>query len=217
MNNQKTLIMKYLCSKISFFIFLFFSFYSSAQVEFKQIASNRMIQKHRTENQLKKIQESDPLRLQTLYAYFTNSFTFTVSTGEEISLEKLMNSYHFDINEYEMLRLENGPHSFIYKDKFVITLLSSVELSQLLNGYNLTELLNSIPARPFPTFVSTGNIDQDFQNYKEKVWDWARDFPTEYQEFTSSESVKHIRFSDYLQMSEEKRALVTQGTYLFID
>jgi hypothetical protein len=209
--------MKYFYSKILFFVFLFFSFHSSAQVEFKQVASNRIIQKHRTENQLKKIQESDPLRLQTLYAYFTKSFTFTVSTGEEISLEKLMNIYHFDINEYEMLRLENVPHSFIYKDKFVITLLSSVELSQLLNGYNLTELLNSIPARPFPTFVSTGNIDQDFQNYKEKVWDWARDFPTKYQEFTSSESVKHIRFSDYLQMSEEKRALVTQEPHLFID
>jgi hypothetical protein len=209
--------MKYLCSKISFFIFLFFSFHSSAQVEFKQVASNRVIQKHRTENQLKKIEESDPLRLQTLYAYFTNSFTFTVTTDEEISLEKLMNIYHFDINEFEMSRLESMPSSFLYKDKFLITIKSKEELSILLNGYELNELLTSLPQRSFPSFINTGNNEQDFQNYKVKVWDWAKDFPEEYQEFTSSESVKHIRFSDYLQMSEGKRALVTQGNYLLID
>lgn len=209
--------MKYLCSKISFFIFLFFSFYSSAQVEFKQVASNRMIQKHRNENQLKKIEESDPLRLQTLYAYFTNSYTFTVTTDEEISLEKLMNIYHFDINEFEMNRLESMPSSFLYKDKFLITLKSKEELTLLLNGYALNELLTSLPQRSFPSFISTGNNEQDFQNYKEKVWDWAKDFPSEYQEFTSSESVKHIHFSDYLQMSEGKRVLVTQGNYLLID
>jgi hypothetical protein len=209
--------MKYLCSKISFFIFLFFSFHSSAQVEFKQVASNRMIQKYRTENQLKKIQESDPLRLQTLYAYFTNSYTFTVTTDEEISLEKLMNIHHFDITEFEMNRLESMPSSFLYKDKFLITLKSQAELTVLLNGYALNELINGLPQRAFPSFNSTGNNEQDYQLYKEKVWEWAKDFPNEYQQLTSSESVKHIRFSDYLQMSTEKRTIVTQGTYLFID
>lgn len=209
--------MNYLCSKISFVVILFYSFYSSAQIEFKQIASNRMIQKHRTVNQLKKIEESDPLRLQTLYAYFTNSYTFTVTTNEEISLEKLMNIYHFDINEFEMNRLESTSSSFLYREKFLITLKSQAELSVLLNGYSINELINGLPQRAFPSFISTGNNEQDYQNYKEKVWDWARDFPTEYLEFTSSESVKHIRFSDYLQMSAEKRAIVTQGSYLFID
>lgn len=217
MKYQKTLCMKYLYSTISLTVILFFSFLSNAQVDFNQIASNRTIQKYRNENQLRKINEADPIRLQTIYSYFTSTFTYTVTTGEEISIETLTNIYHFDVNEFEFLRQANAPHSFIFKEKFVITLQSISDLNALLNGYELPSLLNSLPLRPFPTFINSGNLEQDFQSYKEKVWDWARDFPNEYQALTSSESVKHIRFSDYLQMNEEKRTTVTQGNYLFID
>lgn len=209
--------MKYLYSTISFIVCLFFTMNIRAQVAFNQIASNRMIQKYRTEDQLRKINSSDAVRLQTIYAYFTSSFTFSVTTDEEISIEKLTNIYHFDVNEFEALRQASTTHSFIFKEKFVITLKSTADLNVLLNGYELAELLHSLPSRPFPTFINSGNLEQDFVSYKEKVWDWARDFPTEYQELTSSETVKHIRFTDYLQMNEEKRIQVTQGNYLLID
>jgi hypothetical protein len=87
-----------------------------------------------------------------------------------------------------------------------------------LNGYDQIELISQIPLRPFPLFSSTNNLDSDYKAYKIRVWEWAKDFPQEYQAFCSSESIIHIRITDFSSMSAEKQALVTaSGNYLLID
>jgi hypothetical protein len=189
-----------------------------SQVEFKLIAQNRIIQKHFNEVSLRKIEVADANRLQTLYSYFTQSFVYTVDTDEDISIKTLLDVFHFDISEFESLRIQSANYTFKFKEKFSITLYSKDYLTSLLNGYDRLDLISKLPARTFPLFVSTGNMNLDFQNYKKLVWDWAKDFPQEYQEYCSTESVIHIRITDFSSMSTEKRALVTaSGNYLLID
>jgi hypothetical protein len=141
-----------------------------AQNNYPTIASNRIIQKHQLPERISKIAQIDPVRLQVLWNYFTNSFTFSNSeTG--ISVEELLNIQHFDVTEYEYLRQDNANAQFIYRGSILITLKSTAELNNLLQGYNLTELVNELPMRPFPEWTSANFTNSDFQSYKEQVWD----------------------------------------------
>lgn len=188
-----------------------------AQTNYSAIASNRMIQKHHLPEKIKKIAQIDPLRLQVLWNYFTTSFSYN-ATEAGISVEELLNIQHFDITEYEHLRQPDSPTQFIYRGSIQITLKSGEELSDLLQGYDLNALLNELPSRPFPTWVSTTYTESDFQDYKEQVWDWARDYPEDYLAITSNQNISHVLFSDFLRMSDEKKQEITgNSNYLIVD
>ncbi len=189
-----------------------------AQTSYSAIASNRMIQKHLLPEKIKKIAEIDPVRLQVLWNYFSNSFTF--NSGETgLSVTDLLNIQHFDITEYESLRQANSPVQFIYKGSIHITLKSGAELSGLLQGYNLDELVNKLPPRAFPSWTNGADLsDANFQQYKERVWDWARDYPDTYLQVTADLNRIHIRFDDLKTLDETRRTNLLNGSnYLIID
>ena len=188
-----------------------------SQTNYSVIASNRMVQKHQHPERIKKIAEIDPVRLQVLWNYFSASFSFSSSeTG--ISVQELLNIQHFDITEYEHLREANQPVQFIYRGSISITLKSGAELNNLLQGYDLNSLLTEIPERLFPTWTSYTFSEEDFQSYKETVWNWARDYPAAYLQITSDPNRLHIRFDEFKTMDDLRRSQVlTQLNYLIVD
>lgn len=188
-----------------------------AQTDYAVIASNRMVQKHQLPERIKKIAQLDPTRLQVLWNYFSASFSFnSAETG--ISIQELLNIQHFDITEYEHLRQANEPVQFIYRGSISITLKSGVELTNLLQGYNLNSLLTELPERPFPTWTGTDFSEQTFQSYKEQVWDWARDYPAAYMQLTSDPGRVHVSIKELRTMEDVRRTqILTELTYLIID
>lgn len=189
-----------------------------AQTSYVTIASNRMIQKHQLPERIKKIAQIDPVRLQVLWNYFANSFSFN-SDETGITVEELLNIQHFDITEFEYLRQSNAPVQLVYRESIQITLKSGAELNQLLQGYNLDELVNELPERAFPLWTGgTEFSESNFQFYKEQVWDWAKDYPTAYLQLTSDENRIHIHFDDLKALDETRRAsLLNSSSYLIID
>jgi hypothetical protein len=176
-----------------------------------------MVQKHHHPSKIKKIAEIDPARLQVLWNYFSASFTFS-SNGTDLSVRELLNIQHFDVTEYEYLRQANTSVQFIYRNSIQITLKSGNELNNLLQGYNLDELLNELPPRPFPQWTSSNFTDSDFQIYKEQVWDWARDYPAAYLQLTSDTNRLHIRFTEWKDLEPTKRTqILNELNYLIVD
>lgn len=188
-----------------------------AQTTYTTIASNRMIQKHHLPKRIQKIAQIDPVRLQVLWNYFTGSYSYN-SNETGISVEELLNIQHFDITEYEHLRQPNEQIQFIYRGSIQITLKSGDELTNLLQGYNLTELINELPPRPFPEWTSPNFSETDFQTYKEQVWDWARDYPTAYLQLTSDVNRLHIHFDEWKNLDDVRRSqIINELSYLIID
>lgn len=189
-----------------------------AQTDFKTIASNRMVQKFHSQENLQKIKNSDPNRLEALWNYISNSFTFTDSDESDLSIHRLLNIYHFDISQYESYRQQSENASFIFRGTTSITLKSTTELNQLIAPYTIQELLHELPQRAFPTWTSSTFHDSDFELYKQNVWDWARDFPEAYIQLTADTSRTHIRFEELKTLDPIKRTtLLNQAEYIIVD
>lgn len=189
-----------------------------AQTEFKTIASNRIVQKFQTQENLQKIKDSDPIRLEALWNYISNSFVFTDSEEQDLSIQKLLNIYQFDITQYEYYRQQSESAQFIFRGTTSITLKSTSELNQLIAPYTIQELLYELPQRAFPTWTSSTFNDSDFELYKQKVWDWARDFPEEYIQLTADLNRTHIRFEELKTLDPIKRiTLLNQADYIIVD
>lgn len=187
-----------------------------AQTNYSTIASNRIIQKHHLPERIAKIAQIDPVRLQVLWKYFTESYTFANETG--ISIRELLNIHHFDISEYETLRQNDAEVQFIFRGSIQITLKSGNELNNLLQGYELNSLINELPLRPFPQWTSPDFTESDFRNYKEQVWDWAKDYPEAYLQITSNTNRLHIRFDEWKNLPDPRRAIIlSEMNYLITD
>ncbi|WP_343748069.1 hypothetical protein [Fluviicola sp.] len=188
-----------------------------AQTNYSTIASNRIIQKHHLPATVAKIAQIDPARLQVLWNYFSNSFSFSAPESN-FTIEELLNIQHFDVSEYEHLRQDNAPVQFIFRGSIHITLKSGQELNALLQGYDLDALLHELPLRPFPEWTAVNFTESDFENYKKQVWDWARDYPEAYLELTADTNRMHIRFHEWQNLEDTRRTQILNGmNYLIID
>lgn len=188
-----------------------------AQTNYSTIASNRIIQKHHLPATVAKIAQIDPARLQVLWNYFSNSFSFSAPESN-FTMEELLNIQHFDVSEYEHLRQDNAPVQFIFRGSIHITLKSGQELNALLQGYDLDALLHELPLRPFPEWTAVNFTESDFENYKKQVWDWARDYPEAYLELTADTNRMHIRFHEWQNLEDTRRTQILNGmNYLIID
>jgi hypothetical protein len=125
----------------------------------------------------------------------------------------------FNIYDYEVERLNNQESSFIFKEKYLITLLSKSDLNNLLGGITPFELVNGLPERPFPSWVSSGNNQLDFENYKVQLHSWSIDFPKQYIAKKKSANILKVRFVQFIEMTAaEKTAVETfPGGYIIVD
>ncbi|MDR0801901.1 hypothetical protein [Fluviicola sp.] len=194
-----------------------FSISTFSQTTYSTIASNRIIQKHHSPERITKIAQIDPERLQVLWDYFSNSFSF--STNESgFTVEELLNIQQFDVSEYEHLRKDNSPVQFVFRGSIQITLKSGQELSNLLQGYNPNSLLNELPVRLFPGWTSTNFTQGDFENYKKQIWEWAKDYPEAYIQLTSDLNRLHIHFQEWQNLEDSRRTqILNEMDYLIIE
>lgn len=191
-----------------------FNFWS--QTPYATIASNRIVQVYNNPARLAKIAQIDENRVQAIWNYLSGSFSY--SSEDNLSLEELMNFSHFDVYQFESLRAESQPVEVVFKENIHITLKSRQEMQNLLLGYELTDLLFTIPVSPFPLWTATTFSDVDFQEYKEKVWRWAKDYPQEYLDYTSNPDILHIRFMDWQYLNPaRKNPLLASGNYIIVD
>ncbi len=190
----------------------------TAQISPSDIAANRIVQKYHDFSHLTKIHESDQARLHYFWNYLSASYTFQGSSDVSMTLDQLMNVLHFDVYEFEKLRLDNESYTFHYKNQVSITLLSKNSMQFVLGGYTINELLFELPARALPMWTATQFTNADFENYKEQLWDWAKDFPELYLELTSDTSIPHVRFNELANWPmERKTAFLSNSIYFIID
>lgn len=181
---------------------------------------NRVITKHFGIEELTSIEENSPDIYHNILYYFKNSFDAQLVECDSCDIEEnvLFNLNVFDVTNFESIREQESSKDFVYREKYQITLYSKEEVEAQL-GSTINDLINYVEPREFPNWISTGNDEEDYKNYKEKVYKWAEDFPMEYREMTNSSSLRKICISSFKSLSEERREYFfnQEGEYLIID
>lgn len=189
-----------------------------AQIGVPALASNRIIQKYQTFDRLQKIENGDPNRLEALWNYFTASYTFESNIESNLTPEKLLNVYHFDVYQFENQRLENESYTFQLNKSVSITLLPKQVVLTSIAPYDIEELVHGIPARPIPLWTASTFSPDNFQAYKEKIWEWAKDFPEEYLTLTADPSIVHVSFNNLSRLDETRRSeILSYPIYFIVD
>ena len=185
-------------------------------VGFSQSASdvphlNRAFHKLFTGDELSTIIDEDPLRMERLNFYLTQSFTVElVNCSEcEVDYEDLFNHSLFNMYENEALRLADETYEFVYRGKYRIRLLPSNVMSTEIGNISIYELIHGIPFRDFPVWVISGNDDIDFQ--KAEVYSWSEDFPKEYKAILTSTNMLKIRYTQFKELSNERKVMLLQS------
>lgn len=136
-----------------------------------------------------------------------------------IDKTKLFNVHLFDVSEFESQRLQDESVTIVFKQRFSITLHSLEQVDDALDGKSIAELLTYTTPRPFPVWEEvTGDDDQDYALYKEKVYDWARDFPFQYRAMTNSPDLFKLSIKSFKELVPMRReVLLNMELYLIID
>ncbi|MEX1191797.1 MAG: hypothetical protein WEA99_07460 [Brumimicrobium sp.] len=188
-------------------------------VEFSDV--NRAIVKHFESKRLNAIATENPEIFEAIKFYFKESFEVEMIDCEscEVDLDEFFNYDLYDMYEHESKRLAEEVHSFEYKEKYRVELLSEGEISADMGGKIPRELLAFIPSRPLPEWESTGNEDKDYETYKTKLRKWSLDFPEKYKELFISGEVKIVSIDNFLaaNTSRKNSILNNSGGYIIKD
>lgn len=174
---------------------------------------NRAFHKLFTGDELSEIVDEDPVRMQRLNFYLTQSFNVELLNCSEceVDYEDLFNHSLFNMYENEALRLTDENYEFVYRGKYKITLLPLNHVSAEIGNISIYELINGIPYRDFPVWVLTGDDDVDFQNYKDEVRTWSEDFPKEYKALLASTGILKVRFTQFKELTNERKSMLLQS------
>lgn len=201
------------------FVTLMVSFSGISQISLETASKNRIIQLYFKQDQLTRMQSYAPDRLQTIWNYFTTSYTFESTDHPSMDTEYLMNILLFDVYKVEHLRSDSLPVTINFKHNTQITLKPRyVWLAESGMQLSIDQLVHQMPDRSFPQWTSNTFTQTAFENYKIQVWDWAKDFPELYLELTSDPSIPHVTFNEFVSMDEQRQqAILNQPVYFLID
>ncbi len=194
--------------------FILMCFISFSQTTSSDVAHlNRAFHKLFTGDELSEIIDEDPVRMERLNYYLTQSFNVElVSCSEcEVDYEDLFNHSLFNMYENEGLRLTNEPYEFVYRDTYRITLLPLNSVNAEIDNVSIYELIHGLPYREFPVWVFTGDDDVDFQNYKDEVRSWSEDFPKEYKAMLAANNMLKIRFAQFKELAHERKLMLLES------
>lgn len=198
---------------------LFFT--SNAQTEFDASQLNRAIMREFNGEELQDLIENDLDRLNKLVYYFSHSFSVenTDCQGCIVDYNDLFNLSLFNVQDFESQRLEGEESTFLFKEKYSITLFPRTTVISLIGGITPFELIHGIPERPFPLWISTNNDQSDFDAYKSELILWSADFPEMFLEKKNAANVLKVRFMQFVEMTnDQKNAVLTfPGGYLIVD
>lgn len=152
--------------------------------------------------------------------YFTESFTAKLIECEECAINTFdfYNQEVFNIAEHEDKRLVDSEVTFVYRDKYEITLLSRNEVIASI-GITPEEVLELKIERPLPEWNGSGDDAADYALYKEELQAWILDFPEVYRALTSGTDLMKISKEEFLAASQSRRQAIQahQGGYMIID
>lgn len=211
--------MKTATTIVIFLSLLIFS--TEAQTTYDTHQLNRAIMREFSGEQLQTMMDSDLQRLEKITLYFNHSFTVEDYNCSECPIDKidLFNISLFNVYDHETERLENQEITFLYKEKYSITLLSKSDLNNLLDGKTPFELIHGLPERAFPSWVSESYEQIDFESYKTELQLWSTDFPKLYLKKKQSVNVLKVHFSQFCEMTNSERTAVLTfpGGYIIVD
>lgn len=198
---------------------LFFT--SNAQTEFDVNQLNRAIMREFNGDELQDLMENDLDRLEKLVYYFSHSFSVENLDCQEciVDYNDLFNLSLFNIQDFESQRLENEESTFLFLEKYSITLFPLTVVTENIGGMTPFELIHGIPERAFPSWVSTNNEQADFDTYKSELILWSADFPEKFLEKKKAPNVLKVRFAQFVEMTnDQKNAVLTfPGGYIIVD
>ncbi|XOV65922.1 MAG: hypothetical protein ACFHU9_09825 [Fluviicola sp.] len=185
------------------------------------LSLNRSVLRYYNGLEILAFENEAPSQYEVLSNYFTESFIVSPKKCIqcEVNYNQFFNQDLFNIIEFEGMRHQTDTVSFLFKDKYNVSLLPLSDLSGSLNGADVFTLTQLVAPRPLPEWSATGNDSEDYENYKRYLHVWIRDFPEKYRALTSDSSLTKIRVADFLNMPTARRNTITAtpGTYLIID
>lgn len=198
---------------------LLVSFTCYSQVSLETASSNRILQLHFKQEQLARLNQYAPERLQQVWNYYAQSYTFTSPENPSMDVTYLMNILLFDVSHYEHLRSDTAFVTIPYKANTEITLKPRISWQNEFGiQTSISELASNMPARSFPTWESETFTNADFESYKKMVWAWAQDFPDQYLQLSSDLTYPHVRFVEFVAMdTNRKQAILSEPIYFLID
>lgn len=178
----------------------------NAQNSQLELRNNRSVLRYFNGNDLVELQNVAPGKYHVLSEYFTNSFTVELASEEPGAINEVAfyNYDLFNVVEHEHLREPLNDVTFLFKEKYLITLRSQQWLDSELNGLSPQEILQISLPRPLPQWVSSGNTAEDYAVYKKCLEAWIRDFTEDYRQITSENLVPKIRIAEWNQFSQDK-------------
>lgn len=203
------------------FIFISLNFLLYSQNAFDSLRYNRAALRYFSANEINDWQQQNSDHYGKLHYYFTESFTAELIDCSECPVDytNLVNIDLFNIYEIESQRHLSDVTQFSFKGKYIIHLKPVSEMSAVLDGVSPAELITRRAPREFPEWDDSGNIQNDYLEYKERVYKWARDFPEEYRSLTQSNDLLKISINEFKSYSEDRRSAIflNPGGYLIID
>lgn len=180
---------------------------------------HRGTMRHFSGNEIDAMKVSNPTHYAALLYYFTQSFNVTYIDCPDckVDMESFYNQDLFNISEHEALRLQGNTYSFIYRDRYAVTLKSLSDIVSEM-GMAVNQVMSKEP-RPLPLYTDTGNPETDYQNYSLELRAWTYDFPEQYRLLTSEGNVLKLTIAQYLALSPERLTMLNSGTntYILID
>lgn len=212
--------MKRLRHRLSLCALLFVSISSWAQSNPQtKLSLNRAPLRYFSALELDAMEQENPTHYAALLYYFTASFSVQAYNCEgcEVDYTTFYNYYLFNIKEHESLRLNSESYSFVYRDKFLVSLHPETELRSAM-GMGLEQAMRK-DLRPLPVYTDSGNPELDYANYTLEMKRWKLDFPEAYREISARSSVAHIPLQEFINLPEaRKNDLNTRpNSYLLID
>lgn len=181
---------------------------------------NRAPLRYYSGNELKQFEEVAPEKSEQIKYYFTESFIAHPVDCKKCPVDPdlFYNQFVFNIAEHESKRKDNEKVTFVYKEKYEVTLTSKMEVvSQL--GLNPSEVLTLKIERPMPEYQNSGDDSADFILYKEQLRNWIIDFPELFRTFQANSDLLKISIEELKQCDNEKRTKIfsNQAGYLITD
>ncbi|MFT5779807.1 MAG: hypothetical protein ACI837_002766 [Crocinitomicaceae bacterium] len=192
-----------------------------AQDASENLHLNRSVLKYYNGNDLVELSTEAPEIYEQMRNYFVNSYMISKVDCKECSIDmnEFFNRSLFNIVDFEDTRDMNVQIQIEFKEEYIITLLSTNELTALIEGAAASEMLEIKLDRPFPGLVDTGDFDGDYANYKTSLRDWIKDFPNEYRTLVASNELLRISLTEYISLPQDRKDTVLSNStgYLITD
>lgn len=211
--------MKITTTTALFVALLFIPLIGFSQLSFNDPLQNRALHKLFTGEEIQALQYNEPERFEQINYYLTSSFSCVDVDCAECPIDPhiFFNLDLFNVFEHEANRLPEAPYSFIYREKYLITLHSLNDLgTELGTTISPFELIHGIPFRPLPTWQASGNDAADFETYKIALVAWKTDFPDLFRTLLTDPTLLRIRYEQFIELSTERRLSLAELPYSYL-